>query len=366
MNELESLLQLNMVQDVGTIKLKALLDYFGTAHKILSASRNELMKVAGIGAAIAEGIVKVSKADFEEELKLIRKYNIKIVTLFDNAYPENLKQIYDPPIVLYIKGDLLPEDKNAIAIVGSRRASFYGLSTAEDLAYKLSSRGITIVSGMARGIDTASHKGALKAGGRTMAVLGSGLANIYPSENRKLSEEIAKNGVLISEFPIKTSPHRQNFPQRNRIISGLSLGVVIVEAAKRSGALITADMALEQGREVFAVPGKISSVTSLGTHSLIRQGAKLAATVDDIIEELKIELKPNLIRQDKDDSIKSSKLEEVEQVMFKLLTDEPKHIDELSQVSSVPVNKVSGILVRLQIKGFIKELPGKMFVKRGH
>ncbi len=218
-------------------------------------------------------------------MALIKKLNLNVLTRQDDEYPQNLKNILYPPIVLYVKGRLKPQDCNSIAIVGSRLASFYGLSCAEKLAGELANYGLTVVSGMARGIDTASHRGALKQNGRTIAVIGSGFNRIYPPENKGLCEEIAGSGAVISEFPIDTPPEKENFPRRNRIISGLSLGVVVVEAARNSGALITADFALEQGREVFALPGKVDSSTSFGTNELIKQGAKLVSCVDDIIEE---------------------------------------------------------------------------------
>lgn len=220
-------------------------------------------------------------------MKILSKENkTRTLSLLDKDYPANLKYIYDPPSILYIKGNILPEDTIAVAVVGSRRATYYGLKNAENLGFQLAAGGITIISGLARGVDSAAHRGALKARGRTIAVLGSGLNKIYPRENEELVEEIAQNGAVISEFALDTPPLRQNFPRRNRIISGLSLGVVVVEAAKRSGALITANFALEQGREVFALPGKIDSFTSKGTHDLIKQGAKLVESIEDIIEEL--------------------------------------------------------------------------------
>jgi len=215
---------------------------------------------------------------------------ISIIKHGDKGYPANLAQIHNPPAALYVNGELLKQDEAAVALVGTRRATYYGMQVCQKLAYELALQGITIVSGMALGIDTAAHKGALKAGGRTIAVLGSGHANIYPRQNINLYKEIAKSGAVVSEFPNATRPDKWHFPRRNRIISGLSLGVVVVEAPKKSGALITADFALEQGREVFALPGKISSMTSEGTNHLIKEGAKLVEDVDDIIEELKVHL----------------------------------------------------------------------------
>jgi len=288
MEELRSLIHLNLTGCIGYIRFKTLLDYFTSSSRIVSSSKSELMKAEGITSNIADTILRVSKEDVEEELKLIDKYGVSIIDINHKDYPRSLTNIYSPPILLYVKGRLLKEDELSVAVVGSRKATYYGLSTAERFSYELSSRGITIVSGMARGIDTASHKGVLKAGGRTIAVLGSGLACIYPPENKGLSEEIARNGAVISEFPMKMSPNRINFPRRNRIVSGLSLGVVVVEVAEKSGALITADLALEQGKDVFAVPGEVKSDTSIGANNLIKQGAKLADNVDDILEELNI------------------------------------------------------------------------------
>lgn len=251
MTNLENLLTLNAIPELGSIRIKKLLECFGSAEKIFSVSLCALRRVEGISLKIAQDILrKKNKIDIEEELNLAKKNDIKIISIQDKDYPESLKNIYDPPIILYVKGTLLEKDNLAIAVVGSRRASIYGLTCAEKFALQLSELGITVISGMARGVDSASHRGALKAKGRTIAVLGSGLLNIYPAENKKLFEEISHNGAVISEFPLNTKPFAGNFPRRNRIISGLSLGVIVVEASRNSGALITADLALEQGREV--------------------------------------------------------------------------------------------------------------------
>ncbi len=286
---------------------------------------------------------------------------IIIITPKGPEYPLNLKDIYDPPAALYVNGTLLPQDEAAVAIVGTRRPTYYGLQASEKLSYELASRGITIVSGMARGIDTAAHKGALKAGGRTIAVLGSGHGNIYPSENKGLYKEIAQHGAVISEFPDDTPPDRRNFPRRNRIISGLSLGVVVVEAPKKSGALITADFALEQGRDVFAMPGKAGSVTSEGTHRLIREGAKLAENAYDIIEEIEGRL-AKFLKKETVPQYRNPLLTKEEENIFKFLTDEPKHIDTIKEESGLPVSIVTSSLVRLAVRRLAKELPGKRFM----
>ncbi len=359
MNELEAMIHINSIEKIGAVKFSNLLKKFGSAKKIVTASMSDFMQVEGMNNSIAESVLNFSSASIEKELALIKKEKLKIIDFNNKDYPNNLRNIYSPPILFYVKGDLLKRDENAIAIVGSRRATYYGLSTAERLAYKLASLGVTIVSGMARGIDTAAHKGALKAKGRTIAVLGSGFKHIYPPENKEISEKIAKKGAVISEFPMDISPLRQNFPKRNRIISGLSKGVVVVEAAKRSGALITADFALEQGREVFAVPGKIESANSAGVHNLIKQGAKLVDDIEDIVEELNLDFS-NVIKKQMVDS-KQINIQEKE--IISLLENGPMYIDNLSKKSKVKVDKLLEILIKLQIKGIIKELPGKEFIK---
>lgn len=368
MTRLEALVGLNMVLDIGSIRLKKLLEFFEQPQNILKAHPEQLMAISGIGAKIATGIRSLKKEALDKEFALAKKRNLRIATYEDKDYPENLKNIPDPPIVLYIKGDLKEQDKFSIAIVGSRRASFYGLACAQRFAQDLSGYGFTIVSGMARGIDTYAHKGALKQGNRTIAVMGSGFKHIYPSENKEFLEEISHKGAAISEFPIETLPLRQNFPRRNRVISGLSLGVLVVEAARNSGALITADFALEQGREVFALPGKIDACNSFGTNGLIKQGAKLISCVDDILEEFNLSIikndKPSIqtnelkIRKENKQSFSAE-----ESLLFNLLSDEPILLDEIVEKTNLSVSNVSGILLRLQLRKLIKQLPGRQFVK---
>jgi len=245
MTYLETLVALNLAGDIGSIRLHKLLRYFSRPQDIFSAPREKLIQISGIGENIASGISSFKKEELEKELVLVKKLGLDIITQENAEYPQNLRHIPDPPLVLYVKGKLLEEDKLALAIVGSRLASIYGLTNAEHFAEELAHLGCTIVSGMARGIDTAAHRGALKAGGRTIAVIGSGFNQIYPRENMGLVERIAENGAVVSEFPINTRPLKQNFPQRNRVINGLSLGVLVAEAARNSGVLITADFALE-------------------------------------------------------------------------------------------------------------------------
>ena len=300
---------------------------------------------------------------------------IRKITIDDPGYPKNLRNIHKPPAQLYVNGTLGERDEMAVAVVGSRRASIYGLETSEKIAYELALRGVTVVSGMARGIDSAAHRGALKAKGRTIAVMGSGHGHIYPPENEELYREIAGSGAVVTEYDDAVEPLQFNFPQRNRIISGLSLGVVVVEAARNSGALITADLAAEQGREVFALPGRISSATSAGTNDLIKDGAKLVQSVDDIIEELKIrEIRPasGEAREKLDGRIERmtkayiyNSLTEDERKVYKELSDEPSHIDDLVAKTGLTQAGASKILLGLQIKKIIREIPGKQYVRKG-
>jgi len=360
MNDTERLIVLNMVEDIGSVRTRALLREFESLEKVFSSGADEIGRVKEIGPAIGARVPQaIKEIDLKKEMGLIKKHMVKIITFLDKDYPENLKNIYDPPVVLYVKGKILPEDKLAVAIVGSRLASFYGLQTAEKLGFELASHGITVVSGLARGIDSSAHKGALKAKGRTLAILGSGLANIYPEEHIKLAEKISESGAVISEFPMRAIPDKGNFPKRNRIISGLSLGVVCVEAAEKSGALITCDCALEQGREVFAVPGKVDSMTSKGTNKLIKQGAKLAQGVEDILEEL--DLKPFF--HSSNGIGNSVKLDKNENLVYTLLSSDPKYIDDICRESGIGLNRIAGILLNLEIKKFAKQLPGKNFVR---
>jgi DNA processing protein len=360
MTDTERLLILNMTDEVGSIRTQALLRDFGSLERVFKAKERELAKVKEIGPRIAPKIISaIKEADLSREISQIKKHKVRVMTFLDKDYPENLKNIYDPPVVLYVKGKILPEDKLAIAIVGSRLASFYGLQTAERLGFELASRGVTIVSGLARGVDSSGHKGALKAKGRTLAILGSGLANVYPGEHKDLAEKISESGAVISEFPMATIPDKGNFPKRNRIISGLSLGVVCVEAAEKSGALITCDCALEQGREVFAVPGKVDSMTSKGTNKLIKQGAKLAQGAEDILEELNIE---TFLRSPNGAGNRDI-LDKNESLVYTLLSSDQKYIDDICRESGIALNRIAKILLDLEIKKFIKQLPGKNFVK---
>ena len=366
MKNIEDLILLNAIEEFGFKKLKALLNVFRSTSDILRAKRSELLAAEGMNKALAEKIVRLDKERLSRELGLMKKRGIRAVSVFDNEYPENLKNIYSPPVLIYVKGEIRKEDTDAVAIVGSRRPSHYGIATCERLAGQLASRGITVISGLARGIDTTAHKGALKSG-RTIAVLGSGLSYIYPPENRKLAGEICESGAVISEFPMDTPPNRRNFPRRNRVICGLSLGVLVVEASEKSGSLITANFALEENRELFAVPGEISSRTSIGSNNLIKQGAKLAENADDIIVEIENSLRfANVKKQEESRAGAATDriLTDDEKRIKRLLSYEPAYIDELAKKSDMSVSKMSSLLLSLELKNIIKELPGKNFILR--
>lgn len=291
---------------------------------------------------------------FREELAFIDKEGIKAYSVRDEGYPEKLRQIHDPPPVIFVKGDLLESDTDSVAIVGARMCSMYGSRMAEKLAFELALRGITVVSGMARGIDSAAHAGALKAGGRTIAVMGSGFKNIYPSESADLAAEISSNGAVITEFPSFAEPLKRNFPRRNRIVSGLVKGVVVVEAALKSGAMITVDFALDQGKDVFAVPGRADSGVSEGANHLIRTGAKLVTSVDDILEELKIGSIPR-------EAVKKAVLSDDEKALMRVLEREHEsHLDALAESSGLGL-RANEVLLRMELKGLVKAHPGRVY-----
>jgi len=367
MTSYEALVGLNMVHGLGSSRLEALLAAFEKPENIFHAPLERLETIAGIGQGIAAKIRAITPEIINREITRASLQGLSLVTLFDDAYPLNMRTIPGAPLVLYVKGTLLEKDARSIAIVGSRRASFYGLTQAELFAQELSRAEFTIVSGMARGVDTHAHKGALKAGGRTLAVMGSGFNAIYPAENKDLVEEIARSGAVISEFPLDTPPLPQNFPRRNRIISGLSLGTLVIEAARNSGALITADCALEQGRDVFALPGKVDAVNALGTNALIRDGAKIVLGVDDIIEEYASVDSFGKKQYHEEEQRKLCADEGAEQLdAYGLLTGEPVTFDELVERSGLRVSDISRLIIELQLKGLVTQLPGAQFIRKDH
>ncbi|HEX9024688.1 MAG TPA: DNA-processing protein DprA [Geobacteraceae bacterium] len=349
---------LKSVPLVGNVTFRRLLARFDTPERALKAGEAELAAVKGMSAAVAASIKGHDYREFaERECAAVEKAGIRVVNFLHKEYPKVLLEIPDPPPFLYVQGETR-EEAPSIAIVGSRRASTYGLLTTARLAGELAGRGVTVVSGMARGIDAAAHRGALKQGGRSIGVLGCGIDVVYPPDNRGLFREMAEKGWLVSEFPMGTLPLAENFPRRNRIISGLSRGVLVVEAVEKSGSLITAQYALEQGREVFAVPGNINSSTSRGANRLIKEGAKLVEGVEDILEEL-----PQLQtrRAPAPEAGPGFSLTPQEAAVYTLLSGGPLHIDDIITKSALTVGEVSAMLLRLELKGAIMQLPGKNF-----
>ena len=352
---------LNMVPGMTAARFNRLIRAFGTPGAAMEASERELAAVERMTAPQASAFIKNRRnMEVDREIRLAEKLKARIITIVDDSYPEILKTIYDPPPVLYIRGEFREDDQVAIAIVGSRHATTYGKLMSEELSSALSRAGFTIISGLARGIDTAAHQAAIKNSGRTIAVLGNGLAVAYPPENRGLMEKIAETGALVSEFPMTTSPDRYNFPRRNRIIAGLSLGTVVVEAADQSGALITAEFALEQGREVFAVPGNASSKSSNGTNQLIKDGAKLVQSAEDILDEFP-EIASALSRQKTILPFKPRSADAM--AVYKNLSREPIHIDDISRKSGISADRINAILMELELSGLAKQISGKLFVQ---
>jgi len=358
-------LNLALVKGIGPQTASALVERFGSIEAVMRASRAELARVPRVGPKLAAEIVNVRASDAaSREIGLAEETGVHLLSIESPEYPEGLKYLHDPPIMLYMKGEWTREDLLAFAIVGSRRCSYYGRSQAERLAAALAMRGITVVSGLAAGIDSAAHRACLKAGGRTIAVLGSGLARIYPKHNVPLAEEVCEQGAIISEFPMRAAPEATNFPRRNRLISGLSLGVIIVEAGRRSGALITANWALEQGKEVFAVPGEAGSHLSKGTNQLIRTGAKLVEGVEDVLEEFP-DIQEKLSGGDTmAEEGTPLRITGEERKVWNALGRKPVNIEDVITASGMSPQNVNSALMMLELKGLVRQLAGKMFVRR--
>ncbi|NPV25909.1 MAG: DNA-protecting protein DprA [Firmicutes bacterium] len=353
---------LHQVPGIGARRFKQLVDYFGSAYAVWQAGESALRLVPGIPPTLVESLLKHrSQINPEQKLEEALTRGFSVLSLADPDYPANLRTIYDPPPVLYVKGQIRPEDSQALAIVGSRKATPYGKAVAEKLGEELAAAGFCIISGLARGIDTCSHVGALRGSGRTIAVLGSGLDIVYPRENLRLFEKIVEHGAVISEFPVGTPPEPVNFPSRNRIISGLARGVIVVEATKNSGALITSDFALEQGRDVFAVPGPITSRYSVGTNRLIKQGAKLIESVEDVLEEY---VMPTLFSQVDTTTGKEIpvKLTQEEQELLENISFEPITKEKLIILTGKSSQEVSTRLMFLELKGMVRQLPGQLYI----
>jgi DNA processing protein len=358
-------LRLCLIPGVGPTIRRRLLERFGSARAVLAAAPSELRGVQGVGPKLTHSIADADhEIDVEAEIALCRQHAINILTDANAAYPRALREIHDPPGVLFVRGELRPGDALAIGIVGTRHGTQYGLRQAERLAGGLARAGLTIISGLARGIDAAAHRGAMAAGGRTIAVLASGVLAIYPPEHDKLAEEVAAHGALVSESPPGVEPMAGMFPQRNRLISGLSLGVIVVEAAERSGALITARHAMEQGREVFAVPGNVDSRTSRGCHQLIRDGAKLVESADDVLEELGplVEAVP----RDDGQTIHHPAellLNEPEQQVLSAIGTEATPIDRIVTETGLPVPQVLSTISVLEMRRLIRRLSGATVIR---
>lgn len=362
-DEIRHILALLEIKDLGSVSIRKIIQTFGSAHKVFYSEPEEIVSLTGIKLDTAKKIKSFSNWQKIDDLtNQCEKKQIKILTINDESYPQLLKEIYDPPVVLFCKGILLPQDNFGLAVVGSRQLSDYGKRVTEKFAFELASCGITIVSGLARGIDSVAHISALSAQGRTIAVLGSGILKIYPPENKKLSEQIIQRGAILSEFYPETPPKRENFPKRNRIISGMTIGTLVTEATTNSGALITAKLALEQGREVFAVPGNITSKNSEGTNFLIKNGAKLVQKIEDILEEIQPfipSLKESYISLES--TIKVD-LNDEENAIFSLL-DKPLNLEEIVLKTGFGISRILEILLKLEINGLISRFEGK-YIRR--
>ena len=339
------------IPGIGRVRFGQMESYFGDMESAWSAGPAELRR-SGLDRHVVSNITK-ERSDIspDGEMEQLDRYGISVLTCNSPGYPARLKEIYDYPPVLYIRGSIKPEDEWSVSVVGTRRATIYGRQVAEEISADLARHSITVVSGLARGIDTIAHKSALEAGGRTIAVLASGLDTVYPAENADLAHRIMENGALVSEYPLGTKPRADNFPRRNRIMSGMSLGVLVVEAGESSGAMITANLALEQNREVFAVPGSVLSPSSRGTNRLIQEGAKLVRSYSDILEELNLtaaaqqmEMKVVIPASDTESQLLSA------------LKAEPTHIDEVCRLSGLPASTVSSTLAMMELKGMVKQV----------
>lgn len=341
----------NMIPGIGRVRFSQLESYFGDMEKAWHASAAEL-KRAGLDSNTVNAILRWQpRIAPDDEMEKVERHQLQVLTWHDDNYPARLKEIYDYPPLLYVKGSLLPQDEWCLAAVGTRRATVYGRQVTEELVADLSRNKITIVSGLARGIDTIAHDSALKAGGRTIAIFACGLDTVYPAENTELARRIAENGALLSEYPLGAKPRPENFPRRNRIMSGMSLGVLVTEAGETSGAMITAHIALEQNREVFAIPGSILSPASKGTNHLIQEGAKLVSAYTDVLEELNLTAVVHQIEMK--ELLPAS---ETETLLLKQLSTEPVHIDAVCRASGLPISTVSSTLAMMELKGLIKQL----------
>jgi DNA processing protein len=347
----------NKVSGIGAARLRALLDYFGDLETAWRASSHDLQQAGLDKRSLSNLLAARSEIDLDAELARLARIGVQVLTWDDADYPRNLREVYNAPPVLYMRGRIEERDEWSVAVVGTRRASVYGKEAARMLGMGLAQAGVTVVSGLAQGIDTLAHRACLDAGGRTLAVLGCGVDVVYPSQNARLAAEIVERGALVSEYALGTRPEARNFPPRNRIISGLTLGTVVVEADLGSGALITADFAAEQNREVFAVPGSVFNRNSRGTNDLIQQGAKMVCTVADVLEEL------NLTMVSEQAQARAVIPEnETEALLLDYLSAEPVHVDELRRAVKLPIAQVSSTLALMELKGMVRQVGGMNYV----
>jgi DNA processing protein len=367
MNSLEALVALNSLPRIGPVRVRRLLESFGTPEAILGASKDRLMSVDGIGAETAGVLCGwEDHVDPAAEIGEARQRGISIVTADDDEYPSVLRQAYDPPLLLYVWGRLDPRDRHAIGVVGSRRATVYGSQTAKKFSYQLAQSGFTVISGLARGIDTAAHEAAVAAGGRTIAVIGSGLAKLYPPENLGLAEKIASgHGAVISEFPLHTAPDKQTFPMRNRIVAAWCRALLVVECPAWSGSLITANLASEYGKPVFAVPGPVDRPSSAGCNQLIRDGATLVADASQILDDLgELPFAPGTAVVAEDGMAAIPDLPDEEAAVFAVLSSDESTVDRIIESSGLPAHVVTATLMKLEMRRLVRALPGFRFCKR--
>jgi DNA processing protein len=366
MNETEALIALNMLPKIGPVRVRRLMEMCGGAAAVLKASTSTLCKASGVGADTA-AIVREweSHVDLAGELQRMKEMNISLFTEADEAWPEGLRQMHDAPLLLYVQGKVEPRDRSAIGIVGSRKATAYGLTCAKKFAFQLAHAGVTVLSGLARGIDTAAHEGAVAAKGRTIAVIGSGLGRLYPPENRALADRIADgHGAVVSEFPILTEPDKQTFPQRNRIVSGWSQGILVAEAPAWSGALITANNAADQGRAVYAIPGPIDRPTSTGCNKLIQNGARLVLDAADILDDMNALLPPSAMpASEASASQPPATLTEMERTIWDALAEGETQLDVIITRTKLDAATASAQLMRMELKRLVKQLPGRYYVR---
>ena len=357
MNDKRYWIGFNLIKGIGAVRMQALIQHFGDLAEAWQAAPIELAR-AGLSLKLIERIVQARQnVDLEKLWAKIESQGIKVLTWEDETYPQRLKEIEQPPPVLYLRGEYLPDDLFAVAVVGTRRVTAYGRQITEELAAFLAANGITVISGLARGVDAIAHQTSLKAGGRTIGVLGSGVDKIYPPEHRALAEKMIERGAIISDYPPGTPPEASNFPPRNRIVSGLSLAVVVVEAGETSGALITAEFAAEQGREVFAVPGSILAPQSKGTNKLIQNGALPLLSVNDLMQAL------DLTRMGEQKAArKIIPGDETEARLMNVLADEPLHVDEIRNQTELPIEKVTATLALMELKGMVRQVGGMNYV----